>query len=76
MRDDQNIQGSVVEDVYVVEITETLHGFKGIEWLGKMVKTSRTKDAAPTYFYSGYFEADDKGIIKLWKWLPGDQFWG
>lgn len=76
MRDDHNIQGSVVDNVYVVEITETLRGLKGIEWQGKMVKTSRMKDAASTYFCSGYLEADDKGIIKLWKWLPGDQFWG
>lgn len=32
MRDDHNIQGSVVDNVYVVEITETLRGLKGIEW--------------------------------------------
>lgn len=76
MTDDCNLEGSVVDNVYVGEITETLHGFKEIELLGKMAKTSPMKDAVYTYFCSGYFKADDKAIIKLWKWLAGDQFWG
>lgn len=74
--DDCNFKGSVVDNVYVVEITETLHGFEEIELLVKMTKTSPMKDAVQTYFCSGYFEADDKAIIKLWKWLAGDQFGG
>ena len=64
-----------MDNFHVVEITEALHGFKEIELFGNMAKTSCMKDAAYTYFCSGHVEADDKGIVKLWKWLPGDQFW-
>lgn len=54
-----------MDNFHVVEITETLHGFKEIELFGNMAKTSCMKDAAYTYFCSGHVEADDKGIVKL-----------